>query len=185
MALSKEPRSAGDGRASESSSLFGRRELLTHAGLGALLLALGSGAALALRSLWPRGRRVSHHDLVAGPVASFAVGAVDDRLLREHQVLIVRTEEGFLAYSAICTHLGCTLRHAAHARQFRCMCHGSVFAADGQVLRGPAARPMERVRITLSDGLVQITPAIRYRQERGEWQQPGAFAPCPPERTPA
>jgi hypothetical protein len=56
------------------------------------------------------------------------------------------------------------------------MCHGSAFSPQGDVLRGPAPRPLERVYIALArDGELRVDPAVRYRRERGEWSLPGAF----------
>jgi cytochrome b6-f complex iron-sulfur subunit len=58
-------------------------------------------------------------------------------------VLVARTSEtSFIALSAICTHAGCTVRFAS--TQISCPCHGSLFALDGTVTRGPATRPLAR-----------------------------------------
>ncbi len=61
-----------------------------------------------------------------------------------------RDARGFYALVAICTHLGCTPRLAAD--QFVCPCHGSRFAADGQVISGPASRPLERAFVGSTNG---------------------------------
>jgi Rieske Fe-S protein len=60
------------------------------------------------------------------------------------EILIHRADETtVLAYSAVCTHQGCTVAPAGE--EFRCPCHGSVFsAADGSVLDGPALKPLQR-----------------------------------------
>lgn len=42
------------------------------------------------------------------------------------------------AVSTLCTHLGCVVKPAPAG--FDCPCHGSVFAKDGAVLRGPAPK---------------------------------------------
>ncbi|HEU5269030.1 MAG TPA: Rieske (2Fe-2S) protein [Jatrophihabitans sp.] len=53
------------------------------------------------------------------------------------------------AFSAICTHQGCTV--APVGNQLDCPCHGSVYnASTGAVINGPAPRPLPSVQVTLS-----------------------------------
>ena len=58
---------------------------------------------------------------------------------------VYRDEDGGLhAVSLRCTHLGCLLRFNSAERSWDCPCHGSRFDVDGEVLEGPAVRPLER-----------------------------------------
>ena len=66
---------------------------------------------------------------------------------------------GLVAYSAICTHLGCTvLPRLSEQGYIVCPCHASVFdpAADARVVSGPANRPLPALPIEVStDGVLR------------------------------
>jgi menaquinol-cytochrome c reductase iron-sulfur subunit len=55
-----------------------------------------------------------------------------------------RKPEGeVVVYSPICTHLGCGYHWDEQEHKFICPCHNSVYDLSGQVLRGPAPRPLD------------------------------------------
>lgn len=66
------------------------------------------------------------------------------------KLIIARpTESTVAAFSAICTHQGCTVVPAG--KELDCPCHGSVYnATTGAVLQGPAMRSLPPVSVTLS-----------------------------------
>jgi Rieske Fe-S protein len=59
------------------------------------------------------------------------------------QIAVSRDAQGQLhALSARCTHMGCIVNWNAAEKSWDCPCHGSRFAADGNVLQAPATRPL-------------------------------------------
>jgi len=57
------------------------------------------------------------------------------------------------AFSAICTHMGCTVN--AGGPQFHCPCHGSVYDAfTGQVIHGPAPAALTAIPVKVVGGEV-------------------------------
>jgi len=65
-------------------------------------------------------------------------------------------DEQFIAFSMVCTHLGCPVRWLDSADLFMCPCHGGVFYGDGRVASGPPLRPLSRYPVRVYNGQVQI-----------------------------
>ena len=57
-------------------------------------------------------------------------------------IVIAQDDGGFAALSPKCTHRGCTVN--VEPERIACPCHGSVYDRTGEVLRGPAERPLAR-----------------------------------------
>jgi nitrite reductase/ring-hydroxylating ferredoxin subunit len=55
-------------------------------------------------------------------------------------VAVFRDAEGVFALSRVCTHLGCIVKSEADG--FHCPCHGSRFAPNGSVVKGPAPKAL-------------------------------------------
>jgi len=73
---------------------------------------------------------------------------------------LVRTaEDGIVAYTPSCTHLGCAYHWDNTARQFECPCHGSSFSIDGKVTAGPAPRPLDQYATRVEARKVLVGPA--------------------------
>jgi Rieske Fe-S protein len=60
----------------------------------------------------------------------------------------------FVAYSAICTHQGCTVDYKGG--QLACPCHGSVFdpANGAEVVAGPAPSPLPDIPVKVEGGKI-------------------------------
>ncbi len=81
-----------------------------------------------------------------GPASAIAPG--EGAVVRSgaRQLAVHRDEAGELhALSARCTHMGCIVRFNDAERAWECPCHGSRFGIGGEVLQGPAVRPLEKV----------------------------------------
>lgn len=78
--------------------------------------------------------------------------------LVDEKIFVFRDrEKGFAIASAVCTHLGCTVAFFQSDDHFHCPCHGSVFSAVGNVVHGPAPRPLNWFEVTLArDGQLSV-----------------------------
>lgn len=63
----------------------------------------------------------------------------------------------FQAFSAVCTHQSCFVSRV-QGETVECTCHGSQFSAlDGEVVRGPATRPLSSRGVTVEGDNVSVT----------------------------
>lgn len=64
---------------------------------------------------------------------------------KRSRIVVIRNDSDFYAMSLVCTHLGCTVN--VTPEKLVCPCHGSVFDREGQVLKGPSTRALERFQV--------------------------------------
>ncbi len=63
----------------------------------------------------------------------------------QKKIAVIRKNQDIYALNLTCTHLGCTVN--ATSKGFICPCHGSVFTTVGDVVKGPADRPLKRLAV--------------------------------------
>lgn len=127
-------------------------------------------ARLRLAAAGPNGRRRFFWTLALAPLAwglerllsrtGAALPAAPVRIPEDvpeglsvvGDAVVHRTADGRVrAWEARCTHLGCRLDRVS-GDVVVCPCHGSRFGADGRVLEGPAARPLDPRRVVRAEG---------------------------------
>ena len=143
--------------------------------------------ALALKTLSRAKKAVARGEVlvyaagVAGAVAGQPVKAADLKVNegvqafpqgktsnQQNLIELVRIDQGngaqgLVAYSAICTHLGCTVFAQLNQQGLiACPCHGSEYDPrhGAKVVRGPAPRPLPSIPVTLSDGGAVTTNGV-------------------------
>lgn len=124
-----------------------RREFLRLASNSLLGLsgAIGLGGLFRFLSFDMDPAPPSEYDL--GPATDFPTGS--RTLLMHIPAVLVHNDEGWLAMSLVCTHLGCTVE--AKDKGFECPCHGSKYDAQGYVSRGPSTKSLRRLRVEVND----------------------------------
>jgi cytochrome b6-f complex iron-sulfur subunit len=143
-----------------------RRSFLSLASLGSFLAALGTAAAGILRLPSPSVLPGPRRRFKMGPPEQYSPGS--ETAFAEDNLVLFRDEQGFYAISTTCTHLGCSV--ARSSKGFACPCHGSRFDDKGNVIAGPAPRPLpwlEVSRAANGDLVVnadnEVPEGMRYR----------------------
>jgi Rieske Fe-S protein len=90
-----------------------------------------------------------------GKTSDIPVGG--GKIFQDEKVVVTQPKQGeFKAFSAICTHRGCTVGSVSGG-QIHCPCHGSAFnVTDGSVATGPADKPLPSKTITVSNGELKL-----------------------------
>lgn len=131
-------------------SILTRRYFLETIGGSAIGIAAAGSMALTAQFLSPNVLREPSLKFKAGSTENFPPDSVT--LNKEQKVFIVRAKEGyFYTVSAVCTHLGCIANWKSEEGVIVCPCHGSKFGNEGNVLEGPAPRPLPRFAMTLDE----------------------------------
>ncbi|OJX81581.1 MULTISPECIES: ubiquinol-cytochrome c reductase iron-sulfur subunit [unclassified Leifsonia] len=131
---------------------------VTAAGAGALLLAActsdgaggaGSGGSGSGSSGGGGKTTVALSSIPVGGAVSASIGSAP--------IVVSQPTAGkVVAFSAVCTHQGCTV--APQGKEFDCPCHGSRFdGTTGDVLNGPARDPLPKLTATVSGDTVTVT----------------------------
>lgn len=156
-----------------------RREFLIKLGTGAGVCALGAQGVASLRSLAPNVSYDAPTTVKLGPPSEFPDGL---KFLADERLFIFRNGNTFHAVSAVCTHLGCTVRAEALPKpetvdvggsplqlthQFSCPCHGSHYTGDGVNTSGPAPKPLSwyRLSVAADDGQLVVDLADEVKRD--------------------
>ena len=62
--------------------------------------------------------------------------------------IVVRTPAGdWRAFTAVCTHLNCTVQYRGDMQMIWCACHNGMYDLNGKVVSGPPPRPLEEYAV--------------------------------------
>ena len=72
--------------------------------------------------------------------------------------ILVRTPAGELrAFSAVCTHLNCTVQYRSDLSHIWCACHNGHFDLNGQNIAGPPPRPLDQYIVNVRGEQIVIS----------------------------
>jgi Rieske Fe-S protein len=141
----------------ETTPAASRRALFAGAGAAAAVVVAGCSSYNANNG----GVNATSAPAATGGAGSSAAGGVPDTLastsqipvdggtvLKDKKIVITQPASGtFKAFTAICTHLGCTVGSVSGGT-INCPCHGSKYSiTDGSVVNGPALKGLAPIAI--------------------------------------
>ncbi|MEK6681730.1 MAG: ubiquinol-cytochrome c reductase iron-sulfur subunit [Nitrospirota bacterium] len=135
-----------------------RRKFFLFFGWFGILSSLAGSAFGAVRFMFP--------NVLYEPSTTFKIGKPSDyppntvTFVQDNRLFVVRGKdgiEGIRIISSICTHMGCTPKWVEAKNQWECPCHGSVFNIKGEVIAGPAPKPLPWYKTTVApDGKIVV-----------------------------
>ena len=165
--------SATPGPAADSDGLTRRNFLLV--GWGAFAAFLLSSLGATLKFFLPNVLYEPSQQFKAGKAKDYPLGVTIDR---EHRVWIIRTEQGLYVMWARCTHLGCTPNWFPAENRFKCPCHGSNYTLGGDVIAGPAPKPLWRCSVAMSPSGDLIVDKAVMEDRPGKREKTEFFIPA-------
>jgi cytochrome b6-f complex iron-sulfur subunit len=91
--------------------------------------------------------------LAAGSVLMFKFGTAP-------AMLIHHLDGTWVALTAVCTHLGCTVQYEPQMNRIHCACHGGVYdPRTGANVSGPPPKPLKLFKVAVNDAGVLVSRA--------------------------
>lgn len=128
-----------------------RRKVVNYLLGGGLVATLGSIFFPIINFLIPpRVREAVQSSVVAGKVGELQPNSGKIFRFGSKPGLLVLTEQGkYVAFSAVCTHLQCTVQYRADFKNIWCACHNGHFDLSGKNIAGPPPRPLEAYKVDI------------------------------------
>jgi Rieske Fe-S protein len=147
--------------AEESPSQSGRRSFLNY--------LLGLGTAIWVPTVLypvyeffqiPRKKEDNPGSVVAAKLADLKPNqGVIFKFGSEPGLLIMGTDGTLRAFSAVCTHLDCTVKYRSDLQKIHCACHNGIYDLNGQNLSGPPPRPLQQFKVAMQGEDVIVSRA--------------------------
>jgi cytochrome b6-f complex iron-sulfur subunit len=120
-------------------------------------LILGTGVVATIASfIYPAIRYVipppvaeaTNLSVVAAKVGELKNNSAKVFRFGSEPAILIRDSEGkYLAFTAVCTHLGCTVQYRPDLHEIWCPCHNGTYDLQGRNVSGPPPRPLAQFQV--------------------------------------
>jgi len=129
---------------------------------------LGTAAgAFLLSVLYPIGRYLVPPQLPESSASTVTLAVKPDEVkpnsgqifkFGSKPAILVRTASGEMrAFSAVCTHLNCTVQYRADLERIWCACHNGHYDLNGKNVAGPPPRPLDALTVNVRGAQITVS----------------------------
>ena len=125
-----------------------------------------AAAALAASVLYPVLRFISPPRVPEATGDRVLAGKVSELVAEKWKIFPFGSEPGILleaeqgrlvAFSASCTHLGCTVQFESKSKRIWCACHNGWYDLEGKNVEGPPPRPLTEYKVQVVGDEIFVT----------------------------
>jgi len=130
-------------------------------------LLLGSGVLASIASfLYPAIRYIIPSEVAESTSRSVVAAQVSELKRNSGKIfkfgskpalLVHTTGDEWKAFSAVCTHLNCTVQYRDDHHDIWCACHNGVYDLAGRNVSGPPPRPLDALQVNVQGEDVIVT----------------------------
>ena len=141
----------------------------------ALNYILGAGfSALGLATLYPITRYIIPPAAQGAGTQAVSAGKIgilkpNEGLIfkfGDHPAILILKPDGkpdnassYVAFTAVCTHLGCTVQYRSDLEEIWCACHNGHYDLNGDVLSGPPPKPLTEYTVAIKGQEIFVSKA--------------------------
>jgi nitrite reductase/ring-hydroxylating ferredoxin subunit len=138
---------------------FSRKDFLNWTKNVFSVIGLGAVAGPIVAYFYPTElEEMPIEPIPVGKLEEIPVGKSTTVQFGRYPALVIHTENGLKAYSAVCTHFACITKWNEDIGKIICPCHDGYFdPLDGSVISGPPPSPLEPLEVSVTDGTIFIS----------------------------
>lgn len=136
-----------------------RRKVVNILMGGGLVTTLGAILAPIINFVIPpKVQEAVQNSVVAAKVGELPINSGKVFRFGSKPGILIHTQaDEYVAFSAICTHLDCTVQYRADFKHIWCACHNGHFDLTGKNIAGPPPRPLESYQVDISGEDIVVT----------------------------